>query len=542
MRVVVPVGPKRRMIGVVWDMDLSGDYKYDGELKEILEVLDHAPFLSRNYREFITRVSDYYFHPLGLALEEALPSVVFSSRTRSIEAILKARPRHVRAETPLEKYVTKRPHTLTPSQQKVLDAVCEEMEQAVFSPILLHGVTGSGKTEIYLRAAQKALAVGRNVLVLVPEIALATQLITWFREALGSVVGVWHSRMTGNQKLMTWNAIQDGTVKVVVGVRSAVFAPLEDLGLIVVDEEHEGSYKQDSRLRYNARDLAILKAKIHRATVLLGSATPSLVSFHKAHEGVFKLLRLTERVFQVPLPKVEIVDMRSRSGKTSQDTPWWMSPTLKRSIEETLAQGEQCLLFLNRRGYAPFVFCTECGHVFKCPHCDLTLTLHKAFSRGSGQCLVCHTCGFHTEALPLCPGCNGARLDSRGLGTEQVLQGVTELFPDAMAERFDSDTLGSKKRYSTVLEGFRKGGIDILVGTQMVTKGFDFPNLGLVGVIWGDQSLHYPSFNAPERTFQLLTQVAGRAGRRERRGRVVIQTYQPDHYTLVASSRHDFEM
>ena len=530
------------MIGVVWDEDLVGEEEpFSGELKDIVEILDDSPILQRSYREFITQVSRYYFYPLGLALEEALPSIIFSAKSTSIEEIMKKkRRRSTRMPPIIGTMAGQEKILLTERQTKVLNALKAMISSRTFSPALLFGVTGSGKTEIYLRAARAAIFEGRQALVLVPEIALASQLIASFKASFGERVGIWHSRITGPQKMTTWEAIEKGDLRVIVGVRSSIFTPLNNIGLIVVDEEHDPSYKQESKLRYNARDLALLLGKLHNATVLLGSATPSVTTFKKAESGDYRFFELPERVCGGSLPRVEIVDMKRRRSRSKGTLPWWMSDLLLNSMKETIERGAQCLLFLNRRGYAPFCFCKECGHVYRCPHCDISLTLHKRLTMEGDGVLVCHVCGFSTKALLLCPKCKGSAIDTRGLGTEQVLDEVKKLFPNIKGERFDSDTLGSKRRYVSILEGFYRGEIDVIVGTQMITKGFDFPNLRLVGVIWGDQSLHFPSFNASERTFQLLTQVAGRAGRRERVGRVVIQTFQPDHYAIRFAASHDY--
>ncbi len=543
MRVLVPVGSRRRMIGVVWDPPAKSDpQELDIELKEVSSVLDEAPIISREYRRFLQAVSWYYFYPVGMTVEEALPNLLLSSRSSSIEKILKTRKKtRVRFQIPPS--APCRPETLTQEQISVLSVLKKRISRNLFSPVVLHGVTGSGKTEVYIRAAESALALGKTALILVPEIALASQLVAWFYNAFGDLVGLWHSKITGPQKLKTWQDIKDGKIRIIVGVRSAIFAPLENIGLIVVDEEHDDSFKQDVRLRYSARDLALLLGKLQNATVVLGSATPSLTTYEKVIKGEYELLTMTRRVHDTPLPKVELIDLRTkRKKKEIPRLPWWMSEVLYKAIDETLNSNEQFLLFLNRRGFATFVFCSDCGHAFRCPHCEITLTLHKSFGpKANKELLVCHSCGFNLPALPVCPNCGGQAISSKGIGTERVLAELLQVFPNIRAERFDRDTMGSKKKLINTLEDFRKGNIDALVGTQMITKGHDFPNLSLVGVIWGDQSLHYPSFNASEKTFQLLTQVAGRAGRRGKRGRVIIQSFCPEHYSIVYACEHDYE-
>ena len=547
IRVLVPVGPRKRMIGLTWHAQAQS-VPDDLELKRIIEVLDEDPILSPEYMEFLEKVSWYYFYPIGKMIEEALPSLLIAAKDTGIKKILKtaSRPRVV---VPHPSWIPERPKVLSPSQELAIKAIEEGIESRRFNPVLLHGVTGSGKTEVYVRAAEACIQSRRSALILVPEIALASQLVSWFHAAFGKAVGLWHSRLTAPQKLSTWQRVRSGDIRVVVGVRSAIFAPLSDIGLIVVDEEHDDAYKQDARLRYNARDLGLLLGKLHNATVVLGSATPSVTTYQRALKGKLKLIEMEERVFETPLPTVEMVDLRrareegdGRGDRGERAIPWWMSPRLYQAISKTLEAGEQVLLFLNRRGFATFVCCADCGYTFRCPHCDLTLTLHKRLASvgSSGGALLCHTCGYSEPALPLCPKCQGKTISFKGLGTEKVAEELRAVFPGIRAARFDRDTMGSKKRMAETLKAFREGRLDAIVGTQMITKGHDFPNLSLVGVIWGDLSLHHPCFNASERTFQLITQVAGRAGRREKQGRVIIQGFNIGHYSLSLACRHDY--
>jgi primosomal protein N' (replication factor Y) len=447
------------------------------------------------------------------------------------------------------------PPTLTPDQE----AVWREVEQGIAQclapekppeggpPVfLLHGVTGSGKTEIYLRALERALALGRQAVVLVPEIALTPQTIRRFAVRFPGRVTTLHSGLSPGERYDQWRRVRAGQVDVVVGARSALFAPLPRLGLIVLDEEHEPSYKESRPPCYHAREAALELARLTGSVVLLGSATPSLESYHRAQEGMFRLLSLPQRIFRpvspepagkvqvVPgsLPPVHIVDMRQelRAGNRSI-----FSRRLQQALDETLAQGEQAILFLNRRGSATFVLCRDCGHVLQCPRCELPLTYHRA-----GEALRCHHCGFQMAPPALCPACGSARIRYFGTGTQRVEEAVKARWPQARVLRWDLDTARTKGAHERILHQFATRQADVLVGTQMVAKGLDLPWVTLVGVVAADTALNLPDFRAAERTFQLLTQVAGRAGRSPRGGQVVVQTYLPEHYAVQAASRHDF--
>ncbi len=541
-RAVAPVGKRRRMIGIVWDNKLEdalGDVDY--EIKEIHEVIDHEPLLHGRYMSFIERVAQYYFYPIGQVIDEALPSALISSKKGAIEAITGGNPPGCKGVAPSIYHVPKRPESINKGQLHALNKIIKAIHSRKFSPVLLYGVTGSGKTEVYLRASQEAHRLKRGVLVLVPEIALATHIISYFYEIFKDRAALWHSRVTAGQKVELWNRVIKGSLNVIVGARSAIFAPFEDIGLIIVDEEHDTSYKQDSRLLYNARDLALLLGKLHNATVVLGSATPSIGSFRRAKAGEYMLLELKSRAHNAPLPDIEVVDMADKSQR-HRERPWWLSNRLFEAINDTVSQGGQALLFINRRGFAPFVFCKDCGHTFLCPNCEVALTFHKNITiKGEEGALICHLCGYIVPAFLVCPDCNGLSVGTRGIGTEKVIEELAGLFPTLSLLRFDRDTMGAKSRLFPAIRAISKGKIDIIVGTQMITKGYDFPSLMLVGVIWADQSLYLPSFNAAEKTFQLLTQVSGRAGRRESQGRVIIQTFSPNQYAIKAASRHDME-
>jgi primosomal protein N' (replication factor Y) len=416
---------------------------------------------------------------------------------------------------------------LTSDQESVLGEILKGIHSKQFSPFLIHGVTGSGKTEIYLRAIEEVLAQGREAIVLVPEISLTPQLLSRFKDRFGENLALLHSGLGRGERYDQWRKIWKGEVKIGVGARSAIFAPFRNVGIIIVDEEHDSSYKQEEKLKYHARDLAVVRAKQVEATLLLGSATPSLESFYNAEQGKFHLLSLPERIEGKPLPRVEVVDMKKEEGLFSEK--------VKISLQKNIEEKKQSLLFLNRRGFANFILCPECGLTFKCPNCSVTLTYHLR-----DHSLHCHYCDYQIKAPGDCPQCEGHRLQGMGIGTERLEQEIRTLFPEGQVERMDHDTTSRRRSHQQILKRLESGNIDILVGTQMIVKGHDFPNVTFVGVVSADTSLHFPDFRSSERTFQLLTQVAGRAGRGETFGEVVIQTYNPDHYSIQRAKNHDF--
>jgi primosomal protein N' (replication factor Y) len=418
------------------------------------------------------------------------------------------------------------PPVLTAEQQVAVDAITAG-EQRVF---LLHGVTGSGKTEVYLRVIATVLDAGKTALVLVPEISLTPQLAARFRARFGDQVAILHSGLSESARLGEWSRLRSGEARIAVGARSAVFAPLSDLGAIVIDEEHDGSFKQDEGVRYHARDVALVRAQRTGAICVLGSATPSLESMAHAERGAYRLLRLTERPTARPMPEVTVVDLRTHMA----DGEAMLSAPLRAAIGETLANGDQTILFLNRRGFATFVLCKACGHAFRCPHCSVSLTYHKHSDR-----LSCHYCNFQQRVPEVCPECKSPAIERKGLGTERIAAAVADEFPTARVARLDRD-VASGAKIEAVLARVARREVDILVGTQMVTKGHDFPGVTLVGVLCADTGLTLPDFRASERTFQLLAQVAGRAGRGERAGRVLVQTYRTSAPAVTAAAAHDY--
>jgi primosomal protein N' (replication factor Y) len=436
------------------------------------------------------------------------------------------------------------PPSLVPTvyQQVALDALVAGLDQKTPRPFLLHGITGSGKTLVYIELIRQALARGRSAIVLVPEISLTPQTVSRFRAHFGNEVAVLHSGLSDGERYDAWRLLRSGERTVAVGARSALFAPLSDLGVIVVDEEHEGSYKQSDAPRYLARDLAVVRAHANGAVCVLGSATPSLESWSNAERGKFRRLHLPERVGGAKLPQVRVIDLRK--GRDTSTGPakrpsrgaGVLSEELVAAVDTRLRKHEQVILLLNRRGYSSFIQCRECGEVEQCENCSVSLTYHRVAQR-----TVCHHCRFEAAAPVRCPRCGSHDLSYRGLGTEQVERVAAETFPEARIARMDVDTTSGKWAHHRILDRVGRGEIDILLGTQMIAKGLDFPRVTLVGVVNADVGIHLPDFRASERTFQLLSQVAGRAGRGELGGDVLIQTSLPDHYAVRAAVAHDYE-
>ncbi|MCD2256219.1 primosomal protein N' [Agrilactobacillus fermenti] len=460
-----------------------------------------------------------------------------SSAIRSLveKSILTEQNVEVKREViPTDKaFVHEHDKPLLPDQQKAVIAINQATAAKAKKVFLLEGVTGSGKTEVYLQSIKAVLAKGRTALMLVPEIALTPQMVQRVYARFGHQVAVLHSGLSNGEKYDEWRRINANEARVVVGARSAIFAPLKNIGLIIMDEEHEYSYKQEDTPRYHARDVALHRAQVHNCPVVLGSATPSLESRARAEKGVYQLLLLPQRVNQAPLPHVHIVDMRENIEKHRTLD---FSRALSDAITVRLAKKEQSVLMLNRRGFSSFVMCRNCGYVAKCPNCDISLTLHM-----SSHTLKCHYCG-HEEQIPkTCPNCHSQKIRYYGTGTEKVAQELKQMYPEARIIRMDVDTTRRKGAYEQLLKKFEKREADILLGTQMIAKGLDFPNVTLVGVINADTALGLPDFRASERTFQLLTQVSGRAGRGSKKGEVYVQSYNPDHYAIKLAQKQDYE-
>ena len=560
-------------------------------LREILAVLDPVPRFGPEMVPLYRWLADYYQYPLGEALRHLIPGGTHAPGPREerwampgVPAAAAASPRRPgpRAQAILDHLqevgairvreleslfprcqpilrrlagrgliiLEKRPFwrdplegqsltleeapvTLVPEQEEARAALVQGIRSRSFAPFLLHGVTASGKTEVYLAAAQETLAQGRQVLVLLPEIALTHPVGLAFRRRFGERVTLLHSGMSEASRLDQWRRIMLGQVDLVVGARSAVFAPLSRLGLVVVDEEHDSAYKQEGGLLYQARDVALYRGQLAGATVVLVSATPQVTTFYRAQEGKYRYLNLWRRVTPQSLPDIHLVNLRALRGEKGLKV---ISRPLVAALEEVLSRGEQALLFLNRRGYSRVLFCLFCGQVFQCRHCSVALTHHRSQAQ-----LICHYCGYGEAVPERCPQCQSTAIKPYGVGTEQVEAEVRRLFPKAQVARLDRDTAPHSGRALVLLENFATGDLDILVGTQMITKGHHFPQVTLVGVIAADLSLFFPEYHAGERTFQLLSQVAGRAGRGTAKGKVLIQTYHPEHYVFQAVQSHDYQ-
>jgi primosomal protein N' (replication factor Y) len=475
----------------------------------------------------------------------AVPMSRITARFKNSASILRALQQKSLIRI-MEKEVLRRPaleeevfpeplHTATPEQEKILERLLKGIEERSFFPFLLHGVTGSGKTEIYLRVMDELMKQGRQCLLLVPEIALTAQLWDRVCSRIDVPVSMLHSSLTSAERFDAWRMIRRGEIKIVIGARSAIFASFADLGAIIIDEEHDPSYKQDVHPRYSARDLALIRGKMSNAMVILGSATPSLESYHNAAKKKYSLGSLPGRIEDRPMPQIKVIDLRITSADPKSRQQGIISAQLREAIARRLQNGEQSLLFLNRRGFAPVFLCQQCGYTFRCPNCDVSLIHHQQEKK-----LRCHYCDF---ALPLpesCPDCKSFFLTSLGWGTERLEREVNALFPKARVARMDRDSTAAKGATRNLLKSIVRGELDILVGTQMIAKGHHLPQVTLVGVVCADHSLNFPDYRAGERTFQLLTQVAGRAGRGDKPGEVFIQTYNPEHYSILCAQQHDY--
>lgn len=423
---------------------------------------------------------------------------------------------------------------LTDEQKNAVEAIVAAVKENRQENFLIHGVTGSGKTEVYMQAIAHVLKEGKTAIMLVPEIALTKQILERFIGRFGKKnIAVLHSKLTPRERFDEWMRIRRGEAKIVIGARLGVFAPLQNIGIIIMDEEHEATYKSDMTPKYETVDIALKRLMYYKGVLVMGSATPSVVSYQRAKDGIYQLLELKQRYNANPLPRVELVDMREELKEGNRTI---FSDLLYRKMEETLEKGQQIILFLNRRGYSTFISCRECGEVMKCPECGVSLVYHKHENAG-----VCHYCGKRFDIPKVCPSCGSKYIKYFGAGTEKVEEFTKELFPDRVVERLDLDTAKNNREITRIINGFSKGKTDILIGTQLVAKGLDFKNVGLVGVVAADVSLHIPDYRSTERTFQLVTQVAGRAGRGDEEGLVIVQSYTPDNFALTTAAEHDYK-
>lgn len=519
--VIVPLG-KRRANGVIVGTTDEAPAAYIDKLKPIVERHPERPSIPGAYMGWLEWLAQYYVHPLGMITETVFPP------------LSKAAPRASRKSPVVKDYDARsEPPVLTREQAQVLENI---EERPGFAVNLLFGVTGSGKTEVYLHLLEDVLAKGKKALVLVPEISLTPQLLDRFSRRFPGQVAVLHSHLTPREKTKQWWSMADGERKILIGARSALFCPLADLDIVILDEEHEPSYKQDEKLRYHARDAAIMLAKTLNIPIVLGSATPSLESWNNATSGKYRLHRMTERVNARKMPEIEVVDLREvhRQRKdTPSSLPFWMSDRLHEELVHVFEKKDQAALFLNRRGVAQTAQCHGCGYVAECPNCSVSLTVHVSSH------LVCHYCDYSERLTELCPDCKISPLEPLGLGTERIEKDMATLFPDVRLARADRDEVQSRDELEALIEDVEQRRIDCLIGTQMIAKGLDFPHLNLVGLVLADVGFHWPDFRASERSFQLLTQVSGRSGRQSA-GRVVIQTYDPSHASIQHTLGADF--
>ncbi len=534
--------------------------KEDAGFRERLQVRVNPPHgeppkLTKRQQDILNIVEEWRELPMQrlLTLSGATPATIRKLEDKGLITI--ASEVSERDPYALDIILPTQPLLMNPEQVNALEKIKAAMVQRAASvpltkpeerqrdgggTFLLHGVTGSGKTEVYLQAIAYALERGQGAIVLVPEIALTPQTVERFKARFSSgplrtLVAVLHSHLSAGERHDEWHKIRQGRARIVIGARSAIFAPVDPLGLIIVDEEHEHSYKQEESPRYHARDVAVVRGQMEGAVVVLGSATPSMESFHNARRGKYELLDMPTRVDDQKMPVVRVVDMRAENRK-QKGIPIFSTP-LKEAITKRLEKKEQTILFLNRRGYSTSLQCPDCGYIAECPNCSVSLTFHRREAK-----LLCHICGYSAKAPTVCPEkkCGNAAIRYSGLGTEKVEDTLAKLFPHARITRMDSDTLKKKDDFRRILNDFRAGKIDILVGTQMIAKGLHFPNVTLVGIIYADLSLHIPDFRAGERTFQLITQVAGRAGRGDVEGEVFVQAFTPFHPAIQFARRHDF--
>ena len=595
MRVRVPFG-RQKLIGYCVGLPEAPAVE---KTKPITEILDKSPCLDSKLLELTRWIASYYYCSWGEAIAAALPAGLRSGVQTRTEAFVELNISPEEARTLIEQCAKRSPKqanilraaleadgamtlnemahaanctkatvnkavhdgalrlirrvvhedpllqdadpdakqskpalTLTDEQHTAVQDIIGMLDGNEFGTVLLHGVTGSGKTEVYLRALARAVEQGKQGIVLVPEISLTPQTVRRFRARFDRVA-VLHSHLTPADRNAQWKAISEGKADVVVGARSALFAPMPNLGLIVVDEEHENSFKQETSPRYHARDVAVMRAKIENIVCVLGSATPSLESYQNAQAGRYHLAPLTRRVEKIPMPPVEIIDMAEEMATVKYYR--YISRRLENLIRETLALNQQVILFLNRRGFSTYIFCLRCKYVLKCKHCDISLTHHKQKNKA-----MCHYCHYEIEPPEVCPACGAHTLKYVGMGTERIEDEVKATFPGHTIARMDSDTMRQRKLYEKVLGDFHEGKTDMLVGTQMIAKGLHFPNVTLVGVISADSALSMPDFRASERTFQLIAQVAGRTGRGAQGGRVIVQAFTPEHYSIQFAAAHDY--
>ncbi|KPJ69006.1 hypothetical protein AMJ44_04885 [candidate division WOR-1 bacterium DG_54_3] len=527
-QVLVPFGHRKEIgyvVGLLERSTVRG-------MKEIIKVTSECPLFAKEQVDLAKWLSEYYCSFFITSLRLVMPPGTARLESRKLKVVSSKQEEKNLLSTdnsPLTTYQIQSPLHPTEEQKKALDLVQSAIDAHKPQKILLYGITGSGKTEVYLQAIAFALKQGKSAIVLVPEIGLTPQLISRFRDRFQDHIAVLHSHMTIRQRALEWERIASGEAQIVLGTRSAIFAPVKKLGLIVIDEEYEFTYKQEKSPRYHVREVAFYLAGLHSAVVLMGSGTPSIETYYHAEMGEYKKLVLSRRIDNRPLPPVEIVDMREEKEHV-------LSKKLGEELKRTLREGEQAILFINRRGYFTFVMCRECGYTIGCPKCSVSLTYHSGDRK-----LRCNRCGYSSEAPIICPRCQSSAIKYFGTGTQRIEKEVADVFPAARILRYDRDTVSKRGSHEVFFSAFAEGKANVLIGTQMVTKGLDVATVTLVGVVSADTALQLPDFRAAEHTFQLLTQVAGRAGRHHLPGKVIIQTHSPEHYAIQAASKHDYE-
>lgn len=593
MRVLVPFGP-RRVIGYVVDITDEIEPELKGKLKDIVQVLDKTPVISERLMDLTRWIAGYYLAPWGEVIKAALPAGLKKLKPKYEKSLSLMKPiteeeikekfsrspkqqqvirflqsgeawlsdinREIKNSSSVVNVLHKKgtikvimkevkrnplsnveeeesqkiPKELNQYQDKAFKEISTGIEKGDHKVYLLHGITGSGKTEVYMQSITEVLSRGKEVIYLVPEIAITPQLIQRLKSRFGDEIALLHSTLSGGERYDEWRRIRDGKARVAVGPRSAIFAPFPNLGMIIVDEEHEYSYKQDESPCYHARDAAIKLGELSDGIVILGSATPSLESYHLAKQGKYVYLSMPNRVGNQSLPEITIVDMRVKGTDIPKRTV--ISGILKEAIENCILKNEQVFLFLNRRGSASFIQCRECGHTFYCENCSVCLTFHT-----SDKLNRCHYCDYHVKAPDICPECKGIKINFSGIGTQKIEEDCRRLFPNARVFRMDRDTTRTKNAYYEIFKKIEKREVDILIGTQMIAKGHDFPFVTLVGVVAADMSLNIPDFRSGERTFQLITQVAGRSGRGDLTGKAIVQTYSPNNDIIKHGRNYDYE-
>ncbi|MDD4203229.1 MAG: primosomal protein N' [Candidatus Omnitrophica bacterium] len=513
----------KKVIGFIVAIDKNADVE---KVNDIVSIIDGKPMLSKELLDLAREISKQYMCSFGEALAAFVPTPLKKGKT-SVKA--RGQKPEARGQNSEEK-----PKVLTAEQSEALKNINASIESNENKVFLLYGITSSGKTEVYLQAIEKVLQKGRSAIILVPEISLTPQTVRRFTRRFCDEVAVMHSRLAGSKKYEQYDRIRSGQARVIVGARSAIFSPIKNLGLIVIDEEHETTYKQDDVPRYHARDVAIMRAEYNNCPVIIGTATPSLESYYLSKINKYKRLELLERIDKRALPEVKIIDMRQEIA--IQKRLVMFSRSLVNALEKAIANKNQAMIFLNRRGFATYINCRKCGHVIKCDKCDAVMIYHFAKKK-----LICHYCGKEVFPPRECPACKSGYVKYFGVGTERVEAELSRLLPGAKIARMDKDSTTKKGSHENILKDFKEHRTDILVGTQMIAKGLDFPNVTMVGIVNADVTLNLPDFRAGERTFDLITQVAGRAGRGKDPGTVIVQTYVPEHYVLKCASKHDYK-